>query len=703
MRRWTAALALSFALGCTSSDATTVGTETVCADAEARLGKRVCVHAIPDRALWESISFSARAVDQARTTKYLVPATEDAPLPPVFVDATGFEMPEDSLHFRFLTEVVEAFELLEYAQYVELILDPDLREFFAGSLTEYIAADAEPVLGFTVWDDGTGAGTTITCAQFRRVYEELSARIDAEDVGVAGELAVVPANDLQRETLATCELPIHDPSTTLDYERYTGGEGCGRLRRYTLAELAAAEQSAEFGFQDVLVVDQAPLDITTIIAGIVTGTRQGELSHLNVRSASRGTPNCYVADGHALLADFEGELVRLACGPDGATVVRITPAEAETCQQAARPDPVDIVAADLESPDLVDLLDLPTQSAEERIAGVARFGSKGANLATLYQRIDPGLQITGFLIPLHHHAAFMRDGTWEVDLGDGIATYSFEQTTDAWLGNAEFMSDGAVRRERLGALQMAIEAASCDPALLDDIGTHILSTQGQAEVMVRVRSSSNAEDALDFNGAGLYSSTSACLADETDGDTAGPSLCDADKSNERDLCRGLKRVWGSIWNMKAFEERAWYGIDHRAVGMGVLVDTRTKSERANIVAFSGNPFLRGDARYLINAQLGELDVVSAQPGVWPEKDLLTIEGGEVVAIERARGSTELPEGEWVLSDAQLEQLGSALATVAEVYPVDAEVPSSRNLMLDTEWKIDADGRLFIKQVRPFLD
>jgi phosphoenolpyruvate synthase/pyruvate phosphate dikinase len=194
-----------------------------------------------------------------------------------------------------------------------------------------------------------------------------------------------------------------------------------------------------------------------------------------------------------------------------------------------------------------------------------------------------------------------------------------------------------------------------------------------------------------------------CLADETDGDDLGPSRCDPGHSNERDVCRGLKRVWSSLWNMKAFEERAWYGIDQRMIAMGILVDTRTKGELANIVAFSGNPLLRGDPRYLVNAQAGELDVVSAEPGVWPEKDLLTVEDGAVTLIERVRGSTELPEGEWVLGDEQLREIGASLANIADVYPVDDEVPVTADVILDTEWKVTADSGLIVKQVRPFLN
>ncbi len=673
--------------------------ETTCADAEARLGHAVCVPEVKDRATWESITFELAAVDQARATTFLVPARSDARVPTtVFVDADAFETPEESLHYKFLTESFPELALLSYEEYLELTLDAGSREWFAGSVTEYVAADRDPVFGFTIWDRGEDAASAISCEQFRMLHAELAARI------AIGEVAVVPAHALQRETLAGCDLPVHDPSVALDYEVYTRAKGCGTVRRYTLAELTVAARSAEFGWQDLLVTDEAPLDIETVIAGIVTGTRQGELSHLNVRSASRGTPNCYVKNAYALLAKWDGKLVEMECGAAGASVVAITPAEAERCNEGRRPDPVEVAPPDLAPTELVPLLELPTDSAEERRAGVARYGSKGTNLAVLYQRIDPALQLDGFLIPMHHYDAFMRSGRWSVDLGAGPEELSFQATIERLLEDPEFRTDGALRRMRLEALQAAIGDAPCDPALIDALSEQIRATYGGAEdAMVRFRSSSNAEDTLGFNGAGLYDSTSVCLADDLDADDTGPSQCDPDQPSERGICRGLTHVWGSLWKLTAFEEREWYGIDHSAVAMGILVDTRTKDELANVVAFTGNPLLQGDRRYLINAQLGELDVVAAVPGVWPEKDLLTLEDGKVEKIERGRGSTELPDGEWVLDDAQLEELGARLAEIATVYPLDEMAPPTARVYLDTEWKLRADGHFVIKQVRPFME
>lgn len=666
-------------------------------DAEQRLGHRVCVHAIADRPTWEKIAFATAAVDQARATTYLVPARAAARIPVVFVDASAFEMPEQSLHYQFLTESFDDFALLSYEEYLELVLDPERREWFGGSLTEFVAPGRDPIFGFTVADQGTVASATIRCEQFRAVYATLSERV------AIGELAVVPGNALQRETLESCELPVHDPATALDYEPYTRAKRCGTVRRYTAAELITATARADFGWQDILVTDEAPYDIETVIAGIVTGTRQGELSHLNVRSAARGTPNCYVMGAYDLLAKWEGELVELECGAAGATIVAITPDEEAQCNEGLRPEPVELGPADLSWTELVPLLDLPTETAAVRRAATARFGSKGTNLAVLYQRIDAALQLEGFLIPVHYYDAFVRGAQWSVDLGDGLNQLSFHETLERYFDDPDFNTDGAVRRERLATLQTAMQDAACDPVLLADLSTQIRATYaGDETVMVRFRSSSNAEDALGFNGAGLYDSTSVCLADDTDADAVGPSLCDPDQPNERSICRGLTRVWASLWNMKAFEERTWYGIDHREVAMGILVDTRTKGELANIVAFTGNPLLQGDRRYLINAQLGELDVVSALPGVWPEKALLTLVDGKVEQIERARGSTELPEGEWVLDDARLEELGEHLANIADAYPLDEQAPDTAHVMLDTEWKIREDGQLVIKQIRPFV-
>jgi hypothetical protein len=235
-----------------------------------------------------------------------------------------------------------------------------------------------------------------------------------------------------------------------------------------------------------------------------------------------------------------------------------------------------------------------------------------------------------------------------------------------------------------------------------DLTSSIRATFGSDTRMLRFRSSSNAEDAIGFSGAGLYDSFSGCLADDLDGNQNGPSGCDAGESSEHTVARALVRVWASLWNAQAYDEREWYGIDHKRAAMAVLVDPRATNELANIVAFSGNPASPGDDRYLVDAQAGELDVVLPDPGVFPEESLLTVANGVVTAIHRIRGSSELSAGNWVLEDAQLDQIGGLLWQIVQVFPVDGDVPTGATVLLDTEWKILSDGSLIVKQVRPFL-
>ncbi|NRA97831.1 MAG: hypothetical protein HRU14_16665, partial [Planctomycetes bacterium] len=222
---------------------------------------------------------------------------------------------------------------------------------------------------------------------------------------------------------------------------------------------------------------------------------------------------------------------------------------------------------------------------------------------------------------------------------------------------------------------------------------------------VRFRSSSNVEDALEFNGAGLYESTGACVADLLDDDDLGPSQCDPDRQPERGVLRALKKVWTSLWTFRAVEERAFFLIPEDRVAMGILVNRAFKAERANGVAFTGNPSNPLDRRYTVVVQVGEESVVSPNPGVLAEKDLLEVVDGEVVRIDRPpQGSSLLPPGEWVLSDEELGELGALLWHIDENFPIDlGEAHERQDVLLDIEFKIESTGELAVKQVRPFLN
>jgi hypothetical protein len=661
---------------------------SLCEAAQARLGRRACVCRIPDQTTWASIAVRLGTPDAIRAAKYSIPARADARLPTVFVDSNAFP-----LHYDFMRQSFpDLFGGLTTRDYLAMIQDARQRELFAGDLTEYVVGGQAVLYGFTIVDNAADAATTTTCEQARAAYAVLDAHIDLVP------LAFVPSNSNQRQAITGCDIPTYDPRKGIDYQAYTKGVGYGTLRRFTLAGLATATESHGFGWQDILVLAEAPTDIETVISGAVTGTQQGTLSHLNVRSAARGTPNCYVNRAYAMFEAWEGKLVRLECGDGFFTVEAATREAAEAYWRTLRPPAITIPEPDRSWGTAVGLLDLPTSTPEARASAVARFGAKGANLAALYKIIDARYQYPGFVVPMSAYLRFVETQGFIVDLGNGRAFHTFAETLNAWLGDPIFRNDGQERRKRLSALRDAMASTPADV----DLSGAIRAAFGTDTRMLRFRSSSNAEDAISFSGAGLYDSFSGCLVDDLDGNQTGPSACDSSEKNEHTVARALARVWASLWNAQAYDEREWYGIDHQRAAMAVLVDPRATGELANIVAFSGNPTTPRDDRYLVDAQAGELDVVLPDPGVFPEESLLTLANGVVTAIHRIRGASVLPAGARVLQDAQLEEIGGVLWQIVQAFPVDGTVPAGATVLLDTEWKILSDGRLIVKQVRPFL-
>ena len=344
-------------------------------------------------------------------------------------------------------------------------------------------------------------------------------------------------------------------------------------------------------------------------------------------------------------------------------------------------------------------MELDTETAEARQTNFCTYGCKGSNLAALYQRIDEEYRGKGFLIPFTYYDQFMNESMWTVDLGSGPSEYSFQETIDAWHTDPTFLTDAEDRRVKLEALRTAMASTPLNPDVLDAVSDRIVEVFGTETYGVRFRSSSNAEDSLEFSGAGLYESVSACVADERDADTIGPSHCDADENDEETVTFGLTTEWSWLWGTAAWEERNWYGMDQTKVAMGILVFTHYIDEQANMVAFSGVPATIGDDRFMVNAQEGDLAVVSSEPGVYPETDLLTFTDGEVSLIDRVSAGSEVPE---VLTDAELEELGRTFYGIDQVFPLDYDVPEGHDVVWDTEWKIDAEGQLKIKQIRPYM-
>jgi hypothetical protein len=441
-----------------------------------------------------------------------------------------------------------------------------------------------------------------------------------------------------------------------------------------------------------------PVAIEGVMVVVITEARQDVLTHLNVLSSLRGTPNLKVDDALEVLEPYEGKLVRLEALTTYYSIREASVAEAEAHWAEQRPHAELGAPPDLEFTALLDLDLVPVADPAERTQAVSRFGSKAAGLAVLRSIADPEHVVKGFGIPMSAYLRFMEGSSWQAPVAGGTQEATYAETITLWLADEAFRSDAAVRAARLEALRTEMIARGVvDPELLEEIRAQITAVTGSAQTMMRLRSSSNAEDSLAFNGAGLYESVSACGPDEA---SDAASACDPGR-DPAPLAAALVRVWASLWSLGAYEERELYQLDHAQVGMGVLCNPRFEDERANGVAFTGNPIDPDDPRLTINVQVGETDVVTHHPGVLAELDRVRVEDGQVVSIEREVASSLVPEGQVVLDDDRLRELALLLDGVRASYPVDATPPEGTVVMLDVEFKRTADGVLMLKQIRPF--
>lgn len=665
--------------------------EDLCEMAAQRVGHGVCSHAIADDSEWNasSIPFASRA-DVKRLSKYLVPVEPNSPLPPTFSDTNFYR-----LHFCMLQEAFEPiFPGYRYADYNWDVYFRERRRMYAGSIYEFSGEDVAAPFAFLI-ETPQDAEELLTEEEVYTVYRRLQDRFGP------GELAYLPYSAAQIERATTwTDAPFEvvvSGDELVTFEPYSTGATYGRVRLYGADEVD--DIAGSFGAQDLLVLEAATNALEGANAGVITSTRQDVLSHLNVLAGQRGTPNAFVADALEAFAPFEGELVRLDVLDGTYTLAPATIDEAEAFWASNRPQADIDRQPDATFDELLSLQDIDTADEEARARSVSRFGGKATGLATLYTHLDPQYQVTGFGVPVSRYFEFLSDNAWDVDVDGDVMTLSYADTIALWLEDDDFRTDTQLRRERLDALVQHMEDESTiDEALVADLESRVSDVFGDPSVMVRFRSSSNAEDGVDFNGAGLYESTRVCVLDTEDRED--PSACDPD-SKARSIARALRKVWASAWGFGAFEERQYFQIDQTRVAMGILVSSRFSDEQADGVVFSGNPLDPTDPRVTVNVQFGEEDVVSSTPGVTAELNRLTLSQGEVTEIERVSVSSLSQDEESVLDDDQLRELGGVVAGVMDKHPRPAGAGDS-GVLWDMEFKIDAAGDLKIKQIRPFV-
>ena len=606
---------------------------------------------------------------------------------------------------------------LHYDFYRDVLGGPDTRTQFeqhtyhgadranaAGTLVLYadlVAPYAAPVaLTFFPSDD-------LTPAQALRIHQLVEARLPfLARTGATDRLVYLPAGAVQEAaaTAAAADL-ARGGAAWVDHAGLYGalteqllnpGVAFGTLRRLCPEDLAHTVVS----YTDVLLLTRLPNDLP-IVGGTITEELQTPLAHVNVAARARGTPNLALlgASDHPDVAPLVDHLVRFEVTTTGWSIRAATLAEAQIFWASRAPEPF-TPTADLTVDGLPDFADLGFDDA-------VAIGVKAANLAELHA-LMPEVAPDGFAVPFRHYDAFM--GSAEANLlhcndartdclkegrpgdvcdaartlclpPDGVETLTAH--VDRLLSDAAFQSDSTLREASLDSLRWIIRHAPVDPTFGAALDAKVADRFGPG-ARVRLRSSTNAEDLPTFSGAGLYSSYGA--------DAAG-----ADRASSE-----IRKVWASAWNWRAFEERAFWNIDQRAIRMGVAVHRAYPDEQINGVLITRNLADPTIAGFYVNVQLGEVAVTNPAIGAVPE--VFTIVESPVggVQVIRQRFSSLSPDAP-LMTAAEIQRLYLAAAAIQQHFaPLYGQNPYS--FAVDLEFKLHGPDRaLAIKQARPYHD
>ena len=198
---------------------------------------------------------------------------------------------------------------------------------------------------------------------------------------------------------------------------------------------------------------------------------------------------------------------------------------------------------------------------------------------------------------------------------------------------------------------------------------------------LRCRSSTNNEDLPGFSGAGLYDSFT-------------------HQPDEGHLSKSVKQVFASLWNLRAYEAREFFKIDHFTTAMGVLVHPNYEDELANGVAVSDDVVYQTEGNYYFNTQVGEDLVTNPDKQSMPEEIL--IDWWDSKKYRVVQTSNKKDDGKLILTGNHLHQLSFYIGTVhnkfSELYGANVK---PKEFAMEIEFKITKDGTISIKQARPW--
>ena len=684
---------------------------------------------VPSAAVFEALSIPASdLVANGRIAKFLVDLRSPQS-PDVHVingnHTVGGSVPDAArFHYVFARDVLAIPESLD--EFNRVTYFSPTKRYAAGSLhTYFLDGAAEPVYGVQLYPQDVGREQLVLdiVRAVREVVTIPGARLAFVATGSQQTTATV---EDELGALGVEVLTVDRVLGSINYLPLNLGEAWGYLRLFP-------DRDAGLSAADIPVFEELPLDLS-VVAGVITRAVQDASSHVNLKSKERGTPNMVLRDAgpdHPRLAPSRDRPVHLVVRTED-FLVEPTTEEEVAARLAARADLPWIPLGSEPDTQPRSFDELASGSVGAALAASARFGSKAANLAFLGHRsvlgrvVDNGsssaamgydLVPAGLGVPLSFYWRFIEHQP-NVRLRAALASLVDDEKSGRL--------STAARASRSAELQTIFLDSELPPEDLSEVKAMIAEVLPGA-TKIKIRSSANAEDVPNFDGAGHHDSFAATVTkkDEPDGrcrfeidEVAGGAV--KREVKPKSVACAVKGVYASLWNQRAIEERTYARIDHAMVAMGLAVVASYDSESevaANAVVVTRVINATGVFGYTLSLQTGNNLVTNPDQGTYSEVTIAALGlGDEPTSLTTTRFAKPVADGAQLSSNVlpaeQALQIVDLAATVERAYcaarpdyydgdcrtvVVDGDKPTS----LDLELKILEDGRFVCKQVREF--
>ena len=420
---------------------------------------------------------------------------------------------------------------------------------------------------------------------------------------------------------------------------------------------------------DIILLNETPIFLPQV-AGIIVTEFQTPLSHLAILGQNRHIP--IMAYTHAftdsMLTQLNGKPVNLNVNSDTFSLKAIPKIDTKSH------NPKEIkLKFNLEVDTLIPIQNLSKKSYKY-------IGNKANNFATLF-RLSKNANFktpeSAFAIPFF----FYHQHTSKKAIQAQIDQLLLIKNNDVSNDSIKVLLKG-IRTEILNT--------PINKKLLLDI-EKMISQLGDY-TRFRFRSSTNAEDASGFSGAGIYTSKTGIL-----------------NSSNKPIDVAIKKVWASLWNYSAFMEREYYHINHSHAFMGILAHRSFPNEEVNGVAITKNLYRDNSYGFVVNTQLGNENVVKPKSGVICDQIIcypatLNNMYDENNTIEIITVSS-LSIGNLLMKPDEILNLANQLEKIKKhFYYSPYKGGEYIDFAMDIEFKLDGESRqLYIKQARIFND